>query len=68
MKQQKIDEPKFDSESELMCSFCGRLQSEAEYFISGPAVYICDVCISLCNEIIAERKKAKQRILEKEIQ
>jgi ATP-dependent Clp protease ATP-binding subunit ClpX len=38
----------------LHCSFCGKSQREVKKLIAGPNVYICDECISLCNEIIAE--------------
>ena len=38
----------------LRCSFCGRDQSEVEKLISGPSVYICNECVSLCNDILAE--------------
>jgi len=38
----------------LCCSFCGKSQREVRKLIAGPTVYICDECISLCNEIIAE--------------
>ena len=41
----------------LHCSFCGKSQEEAEILITGPGVYICDECIRLCNDIIAEQKK-----------
>jgi ATP-dependent Clp protease ATP-binding subunit ClpX len=42
------------SVKELYCSFCGKSQREVRKLIAGPSVYICDECISLCNEIIAE--------------
>ena len=38
----------------LSCSFCGKTQKEVKKLIAGPSVYICDECISLCNDIIAE--------------
>ncbi len=38
----------------LICSFCGKTQKEVKKLIAGPAVYICDECINLCSEIIAE--------------
>ena len=41
-------------ESGLHCSFCGKSQKEVKKLIAGPNVYICDECISLCNDIIAE--------------
>jgi ATP-dependent Clp protease ATP-binding subunit ClpX len=38
----------------LACSFCGKSQKEVKKLIAGPTVYICDECIELCNDIIAE--------------
>jgi ATP-dependent Clp protease ATP-binding subunit ClpX len=38
----------------LTCSFCGKAQEEVKKLIAGPAVYICDECIELCKDIIAE--------------
>ncbi len=38
----------------LSCSFCGKSQKEVKKLIAGPSVYICDECIQLCNDIIAE--------------
>ncbi|MBK5098084.1 MAG: ATP-dependent Clp protease ATP-binding subunit ClpX [Gemmatimonadetes bacterium] len=38
----------------LRCSFCGKSKESVKKFISGPNVYICNECISLCNEILAE--------------
>jgi len=45
-----------DSESfgNLVCSFCGKSQREVKKLIAGPTVHICDECIELCNDIIAE--------------
>ncbi len=38
----------------VACSFCGKSQKEVKKLIAGPTVYICDECIDLCNDIIAE--------------
>ena len=38
----------------LRCSFCGKSKDAVRKFISGPSVYICNECITLCNEILAE--------------
>lgn len=43
-----------DKYSNLFCSFCGKSQDEVKKLIAGPSVYICDECIELCNDIIAE--------------
>jgi ATP-dependent Clp protease ATP-binding subunit ClpX len=42
---------------QLTCSFCGKSQDEVKKLIAGPAVYICDECIELCKDIIAEEAK-----------
>lgn len=41
-------------EKKLCCSFCGKSQDEVRKIIAGPSVYICDECVELCNEILAE--------------
>nr|WP_269557963.1 ATP-dependent Clp protease ATP-binding subunit ClpX [Hippea jasoniae] len=38
----------------LRCSFCGRTQDEVRKLIAGPGVYICDECVALCEDILAE--------------
>lgn len=45
---------KFEEQKGLKCSFCGKYQDQVKRLIAGPGVYICDECIELCNEIIAE--------------
>jgi len=44
-------------QSHLFCSFCGKSQEEVKKLVAGPSVYICDECIELCNDIIAEEQK-----------
>jgi ClpX C4-type zinc finger len=40
----------------LYCSFCFKSQHEVKKLISGPgSIFICDECVDLCNEIIADR-------------
>ena len=43
-----------ESGGALKCSFCGKSQNDVRKLIAGPTVYICDECIELCNDIIAE--------------
>jgi len=43
-----------DTVVDLSCSFCGKGRKEVKKLIAGPTVYICDECIELCNDIIAE--------------
>jgi len=45
---------------ELSCSFCGKGQDEVQRLIAGPEVYICDECVGLCNEIIAQESVAEE--------
>jgi ATP-dependent Clp protease ATP-binding subunit ClpX len=59
---------KNSSNSDLLCSFCGKSQDEVKKLIAGPSVYICDECIQLCTEIIAEEyglEKESEGILPK---
>ncbi|MBP7738787.1 MAG: ATP-dependent Clp protease ATP-binding subunit ClpX [Spirochaetes bacterium] len=50
---------KKEESSRLNCSFCGKSQDIVKKLVAGPDVYICDECIELCNEIVAEdRSKA----------
>jgi ATP-dependent Clp protease ATP-binding subunit ClpX len=45
---------KYESKTQLQCSFCGKTQDQVKRLIAGPNVYICDECITLCNEIISD--------------
>src|SRR5213596_2567893 len=49
-----MDKRRDDAHGNLSCSFCGKNQKEVKKLIAGPTVYICDECIGLCNDIIAE--------------
>lgn len=51
-----------DGSDVFKCSFCGKSQKQVERLISGPGVYICEECIELCNEIIAEEIQAAQPV------
>ena len=46
-------------EKVLYCSFCGKSQHEVKKLIAGPSVFICDVCIELCNDIIRDEVPAE---------
>lgn len=39
---------------ERRCSFCGKSEKETGHLIAGPDIYICDSCVSLCNQILAD--------------
>jgi ATP-dependent Clp protease ATP-binding subunit ClpX len=45
------------SDRHLRCSFCGKSKESVKKFISGPNVYICNECVALCNEILAEEEE-----------
>ena len=51
---------KREDNANLSCSFCGKSQKEVKKLIAGPTVYICDECIELCNDIIAEEYGQEQ--------
>ena len=48
----------------LTCSFCGKSQREVKKLIAGPTVYICDECVSLCNDIIDEELQRENAMSE----
>jgi ATP-dependent Clp protease ATP-binding subunit ClpX len=57
---------KDDLSGELVCSFCGKSQDEVKKLIAGPSVYICDECVSLCNEIIQEEYEQEEKDKQKD--
>jgi len=58
---------KDDPPGELVCSFCGKSQDEVKKLIAGPSVYICDECVSLCNEIIQEEYEQDEKDKQKDL-
>lgn len=52
---------KYDENRELKCSFCGKPQSQVKRLISGSGVYICNECVGLCQDIIADEERAMAR-------
>jgi len=48
------------TDKHLRCSFCGKSKDSVRKFISGPSVYICNECVALCNEILAEEEERDQ--------
>jgi ATP-dependent Clp protease ATP-binding subunit ClpX len=56
-----LDRRRDDSHGNLSCSFCGKSQKEVKKLIAGPTVYICDECIGLCNDIIAEEMEKEEQ-------
>ncbi len=55
-----MSEKKSGSEKLLYCLFCGKSQHEVKKLIAGPAVYICDECIELCNDIVRDEVAGEQ--------
>jgi len=54
--------PKKDnSEDTLRCSFCNKSQREVKKLIAGPTVFICDECVDICLDIIAEDRLLEQQ-------
>ena len=45
-----------NSEKNVKCSFCGKPQEAVKKIIAGPGVFICDECITLCQDIMEEEK------------
>ena len=54
--------PKKDSGEEVLrCSFCNKSQREVKKLIAGPTVFICDECVDICLDIIAEDRMLEQQ-------
>ena len=45
----------------LRCSFCNKNQRDVRKLIAGPTVYICDECVDICLDIIAEEREPDDR-------
>ena len=57
--------PKKESgDDALRCSFCNKSQREVKKLIAGPTVFICDECVDICLDIIAEDRLLEQQQLE----
>ena len=52
---------KISGEKLLYCSFCGKSQHEVKKLIAGPSVFVCDECITLCNDIMREEVQGESR-------
>jgi len=46
----------------LRCSFCNKDQNDVRKLIAGPTVFICDECVDVCNDIIADDRRAEGRV------
>jgi ATP-dependent Clp protease ATP-binding subunit ClpX len=60
-----VGSKKIEDSGNLKCSFCGKNQREVKKLIAGPTVYICDECIELCNDIIAEEYEREEAFARK---
>src|SRR5512139_4094544 len=61
MTDKKDQKDQKDHTTPIKCSFCGKGQDEVKKLIAGPSVFICNECVDLCNEIIAEEwEEAKE--------
>jgi ATP-dependent Clp protease ATP-binding subunit ClpX len=53
--------PRKKTEGEgLKCSFCNKSQRDVRKLIAGPTVYICDECVDICLDIIAEERESEE--------
>ena len=60
-----VDRKEKERMGTLFCYFCGKSQAEVKKLVAGPAVYICDECVALCNDIIAEEVEKEEAALRK---
>ena len=54
-------------DGELRCSFCNKSQRDVRKLIAGPTVYICDECVDICLDIIAEEREPEDAGVEKRL-
>ena len=47
--------------AELRCSFCNKSQKEVQKVIAGPTVFICNECVEVCNDILADDSDSHRR-------
>ena len=45
----------------LRCSFCSKTEKAVAKLIAGPSVYICDQCVDICNEILADDRRSPSK-------
>jgi ATP-dependent Clp protease ATP-binding subunit ClpX len=48
------------TQSPLRCSFCGQSEKEVKKLVVGPQVSICNDCVDICNEIIADELELRE--------
>jgi hypothetical protein len=59
--RQKPDRSKKAVQPVLRCSFCNKAKDDVRKLIAGPAVFICDECVEVCNDIIADDSRFEKR-------
>ena len=52
---------KGDETEVLRCSFCNKDQNDVRKLIAGPTVFICDECVEVCNDIIADDNRYENK-------
>jgi ATP-dependent Clp protease ATP-binding subunit ClpX len=60
-----VDRKEKERMGTMFCSFCGKSQAEVKKLVAGPAVYICNECVALCNDIIVEEVEKEEAALRK---
>ena len=50
-----------DADDILRCSFCNKDQNDVRKLIAGPTVFICDECVDVCNDIIADDNRVSNK-------
>lgn len=55
---------KYDDNKQLRCSFCGKPQSQVRRLVAGPGVYICDECVEMCMDIVADAVRESETTTE----
>lgn len=53
--------PSISVQRTLYCSFCNNPQHAVKLLITGDNVFICDKCVSVCNEVLREREKSREQ-------
>ncbi len=50
-----LGQDKESRKRKLKCSFCGKSATEVQHMLSGPSVYICNECVTKCNQILDDQ-------------
>src|SRR5574341_646035 len=54
--------PPQSTTTKIQCSFCHKSRAEVRKIVAGPSVYICDECVELCSDLIAEHDEPESLI------